>query len=249
MLTLFPDAITIDRQMAVRKGLAMGRRMTKEEWLRLRRLKYRVMVMTALTLMAVILVVSILLIRKLVMKYKTDPVNTEETIEVELPGEKSVQINYLTPNRYSRSQEPLIEVKGIVIHYTANPGTSAKANRNYFEGLAKTKSASASSHYVIGIDGEVIQCIPLTEIAYASNSRNIDTVSIECCHEDETGKFNEKTYASLVSLAASLCRKYHLGQEDILRHYDVSEKQCPLYYVENEEAWIRLQKDIMKAAK
>lgn len=150
----------------------------------------------------------------------------------------------LTPNPYSRSEEPLKKVKGIVIHYTANPGTSAEANRNYFENLKSQTKTSASSHFVIGLEGEILQCIPLDEISFASNDRNVDTISIECCHPDATGKFNEKTYDSLVALTAWLCSKYRLDKEDILRHYDVTGKLCPLYYVKHEDAWKTLKEDI-----
>lgn len=151
----------------------------------------------------------------------------------------------LTPNAYSRPESPLKKVKGIVIHYTANPGTSAEANRNYFENLRLQTKTSASSHFVIGLDGEIIQCIPLDEIAFASNDRNDDTISIECCHPDATGKFNQKTYDSLVALSAWLCSKYNLEEEDILRHYDITGKLCPLYYVKHEDAWVALKEDIM----
>jgi len=155
-----------------------------------------------------------------------------------------IQNMYLTPNVYSRPQTELKEVKGVVIHYTANPGTSAQANRNYFENLATLKTTSSSSHFVIGLEGEIIQCIPLNEIAYASNERNEDTISIECCHLDETGKFNEKTYQSLVALVAQLCIEFDLGDEDIIRHYDIRGKKCPLYYVDHEDAWLLLKADI-----
>ena len=43
----------------------------------------------------------------------------------------------LTPNKNSRPQTKLKKVNGIVVHYTANPGTDAMANRNYFESLEK----------------------------------------------------------------------------------------------------------------
>ncbi len=151
----------------------------------------------------------------------------------------------LTPNNYSRSEKPLKRVKGIVIHYTANPGTSANANRNYFENLRLQTKTSASSHFVIGLDGEILQCIPLDEIAFASNNRNDDTISIECCHPDATGKFNQKTYNSLVALSAWLCSKYGLDKRDLLRHYDVTGKLCPLYYVKHEDAWKALKDDII----
>ena len=94
-----------------------------------------------------------------------------------------LDVQLLTPNPNSRPQIPLRRLNGIVIHYTANPGSSAMQNRNYFEGL-KDGGTKASSHFIIGIDGEIVQCIPSSEIAYASNSRNDDTLSIECCHPD-----------------------------------------------------------------
>lgn len=151
---------------------------------------------------------------------------------------------YLTPNEYSRPQIPLKKVKGIVVHYTANPGTSAKNNRNYFEGLKDSKETYASSHYIIGLEGEIIQCIPLDEISYASNDRNVNTISIECCHNTKSGEFSNATYRSLVKLLAWLCGEYNLKENDIIRHYDITGKICPKYYVDHEEKWIELKNDV-----
>ena len=134
----------------------------------------------------------------------------------------------------------------MVIHYVGNPGTTARANRNYFASLASGKEGTyASSHFVVGLEGEVVQCVPLTEVAYASNTRNGDTVSIEVCHPDETGEFSPVTYGRCVELAAWLCREFKLDPEtDVIRHYDVTGKECPLYYVEHPEAWERLKADV-----
>ena len=154
-----------------------------------------------------------------------------------LTGNRITQM-LLTPNEYSRPGDELKKVNGIVIHYVGNPGTSAENNRNYFENLKDTKERSASSHYIVGLEGEIIQCVPLEEISYASNSRNYDTIAIECCHPDTTGKFNSMTYEALVELTAALCKSYKLDpMTDILRHYDVSGKECPVYYVQNESEW------------
>lgn len=153
----------------------------------------------------------------------------------------------LTPNVNSRPGKKLKKVNGIVIHYTANPGTDAQANRNYFEGRKDEADASenkVSSHFIVGLDGEIVQCIPLEEIAYASNDRNRDTVSIECCHPDETGKFTAETYRAVISLCAWLCDRYELRKDEIIRHYDVTGKLCPLYYVKHEEAWEELKASI-----
>lgn len=153
--------------------------------------------------------------------------------------------NYLTPNEYSRPGKELKEVNAIVVHYVGNPGTTAAQNRSYFENLKDTHATSASSHYIIGMEGEIIQCVPLNEISYASNNRNKDTIAIECCHPDETGQFTTATYKSLVKLVAALCRTYDLDPEaGIIRHYDVTGKYCPLYYVNHEDEWYGFKLDV-----
>ena len=164
--------------------------------------------------------------------------------EIETPG--YVQKDYLTVNEWSRPGTSLEKINGVVIHYVGNPGTTARANRNYFASLASGKEGTyASSHFVVGLEGEVVQCVPLTEVAYASNTRNGDTVSIEVCHPDETGEFSPVTYGRCVELAAWLCREFKLDPEtDVIRHYDVTGKECPLYYVEHPEAWERLKADV-----
>lgn len=159
-------------------------------------------------------------------------------------GAPYIDVQLLTPNEYSRPQLPLNEVKHIAIHYTANPGSTASANRDYFENLAVTQETKVSSHFVVGIEGEVVQCIPTSELSYATNERNIDTVSIETCHPDETGKFTEASYDSVVKLTAWLCTRFGLTAEDVIRHYDVTGKNCPKYYVENPDAWTQMKADI-----
>lgn len=163
---------------------------------------------------------------------------------VTLSNEVKIKEELLSINPYSRPGTKLHVVQGIVIHYVGNPGTSAINNRNYFEGLAKSHATSASSHFVVGLKGEIVQCIPLNEIAYASNERNGDTISIEVCHPDAEGKFNKKTYQSVVALTAYLCKMFELKAEDVIRHYDVTGKKCPLYYVEHEESWLKLKEEI-----
>ena len=148
---------------------------------------------------------------------------------------------------YTYPEIKLEKVKGIVVHYTANPGSTAMENRNYFEGLKDSHKTFASSHFVVGLDGEIIQCIPTKEVAYASNDRNSDTLSIECCHYAENGKFTEKTYSSLVKLCAYLCHRFGLTQDDIIRHYDVTGKNCPKYFVEHPKVWKRFRADVKTA--
>ena len=131
-------------------------------------------------------------------------------------------------------------VRNIVIHYVANPGTTAQQNRDYYA----SRSSDVSSHFVIGLKGEIIQCIPLHEKSSASNHRNKDTISIEVCHPDESGKFTDASYQSLVKLTAWLLDVCDLDSNDVIRHYDITGKQCPLYFVTREDAWKQFLKDV-----
>ena len=162
-------------------------------------------------------------------------------LELERP---ELAVDLLTVNEYSRPGEELPEVKSIFIHYTANAGTTAEQNRSYFESLAESHERSASAHFVIGIDGTIVQCIPTKEIAYAVKGRNYDSISIECCYINENGKFESATYNSLIELTAWLLHKYELEPGDVLRHYDEGGKNCPKYYVEHEDAWDRFLGDL-----
>ena len=154
----------------------------------------------------------------------------------------------LTPNEYSRPQLPLEQVNAVVIHYVGNPGTSAEANRSYFEGLAVSGETHASSNFIVGLEGEILQCVPVDEVAYCSSDRNGDTVSIEICHPDETGRFTEASYQSAVRLTAWLCSAFGLDPETgVIRHYDVTGKACPLYYVQNPDQWEAFKADVAAA--
>lgn len=133
----------------------------------------------------------------------------------------------------SRRGVDLEDLQDIVIHYVGNPGTSAQQNHDYYA----NPTSEVSSHFVIGLNGEIIQCIPLWEKSSASNHRNRDTISIEVCHPDASGKFTDASYRSLVKLTAWLCDSCGLKRSAVIRHYDVTGKQCPLYFVTHEDTW------------
>ena len=140
----------------------------------------------------------------------------------------------------SRRGVMLEGVRNIVIHYVGNPGTTAQQNRDYYA----SRSSAVSSHFVIGLKDEIIQCIPLHEKSSASNHRNKDTISIEVCHPDESGKFTDAAYQSLVKLTAWLCEICDLDSGDVIRHYDITGKQCPLYFVTHEDKWEQFKQEI-----
>lgn len=166
--------------------------------------------------------------------------NVKIAQSLEIPDWIDIQI--IDVHSTARTGNHLNDINNIVIHYVGNPKTTAKNNRDYFN----KPTTEVSSHFVVGLDGEIVQCIPLWEKSAASNERNRDTISVEVCHPDESGKFTEKGYNSTVKLTAWLCKNFGLDSEDVIRHYDITEKICPKYYVENPEKWKKFKKDVKK---
>ncbi len=158
--------------------------------------------------------------------------------DVQVPDYVDVQI--IDVNGKARRGVALEAVNDIVIHYVGNPGTTAQQNHDYFD----NPETEVSAHFLVGLEGEIIQCVPLDEKSSASNDRNRDTISIEVCHPDETGAFQEATYDALVKLTAWLCQTYGLDTSHVIRHYDVTGKLCPLYFVEHEDAWKQFLVDV-----
>jgi len=169
-----------------------------------------------------------------------------------------IDVDYLTRNPYSRPGTPLASrVKALAVHWTGNPGTGARQNRDYFESLkaqrpGESGSRFASAHYICGLRGEIIQCIPETETAYHAGAKeytpqarsrlgaapNECTLGVELCHPTETGEFTQETLAAAVQLCADICARYGLNpRADILRHYDITYKVCPRWFVDNPAAF------------
>lgn len=160
----------------------------------------------------------------------------------------NIEEQLLPISSYCRSGEKQGEIQYVVIHWVENPESSAMWNRNYFNSFATSHEKTASSHYIIGLKGEIIKCIPEDEVAFHSGSYSMNrkSIGIENCHPDWEGKFNDKTYNSLLELCVDICKRYNLSVNNIIRHYDVTGKECPKYYVKNIEAWVNFKNDLLK---
>ncbi len=192
----------------------------------------------ALTALALLTVIAVALCAAI----KLDLFKNKNTVRDE-PTPDWVDVQLIDVDGHSRRGVKLEEINDIVIHYVGNPGTTAQQNRNYFN----NPDSSVSSHFLVGLDGEVIECVPLDEKSSATSERNRDTISIEVCHPDESGKFTDASYQSLVRLTAWLCDTYGLSAEHVIRHYDTCGKECPLYYVVHEDAWEQFKSDVADA--
>ena len=157
-------------------------------------------------------------------------------------------------NKYSRPANKYLDegvsrqkITKIVIHYVANAGTSAINNRNYFNNLPKNEKIYAGAHYIVGLEGEIIRCIPDNEIAYHAGNADVNacSIGIEVCHPDKTGRFSYKSYLSLLKLVSWLCDKYNISADNVIRHYDVTGKARPIYYIDNPSEWRLFKKRLI----
>ncbi len=151
-----------------------------------------------------------------------------------------IQVQLIPKNADSRRGELLEDFNHIVIHYVGNPGTSAAQNQKYFT----NPGTQVNAHFLIGLEGEILQCLPLEEKSSATSERNRDTISIEVCHPDEEGRFTRESYDALLRLTGWLCVAMQVDETAVIRHYDATGKECPLYYVRNEESWLQFQSEL-----
>jgi len=172
-----------------------------------------------------------------------------------------IEKKFLTKNPYSRPGIRLKSVNGIVVHWVANTNTSAIANRNFFEMRKDETRGYGSAHFIIDLDGNIIQCLPLYEMAYhvGANEYNPNiiknlgiypnncTLGIECTHINNYGKMTIETYYSLIKLTHDLLKKYNLNNEkDLYRHYDITNKNCHKWFVDNPDKWEEFKKKVGK---
>lgn len=148
------------------------------------------------------------------------------------------------------------DVLGIVIHYTGNYGDTAVNNMKFF---ATGNTRSAGAHLFIDREGVTALSVPITRVAwsvgnpnnsYARGSyfamlNNKNTISIELC--DIVDKpISEKQKEALLC-AIRYFKKKCKNIRYIVRHFDIVQKDCPHYYVENQKEWLRLQSELLLA--
>lgn len=139
-------------------------------------------------------------------------------------------------------------IKYIVVHYTANDGDSDENNGKYFNGANR----HASAHIFVD-DDSCTQSVPDDYVAWSvggkkySNTNgakfygkatNSNTLNIEMCDTVRNGKYEatEKTQENTITIIKEKMRQYNIPIDRVIRHYDVTGKLCPAYFVD-EDAW------------
>ena len=147
--------------------------------------------------------------------------------------------NLIPIGKYNRPGTKSVP-KRICVHYTGDIGASADRLALFF---TTNPAAETSSQYIVGMNGEVIRCVPDDEIAYAAAGKNSGTIHIEVCYKQTSGEFDQASKDALRELVQELMQKYKLTSDKVVRHYDLTGKLCPYYYVD-ETRWAALHEYI-----
>lgn len=143
----------------------------------------------------------------------------------------------------------------LVIHFTANDGDSAKNNADYFA----REAPGASAHFFVD-EREIWQSVQEKDIAWHCGTRgmyfhpycrNANSLGIELCSRKRGEKyyFTPETVKNAQQFVRSLMKRYGIPMENVVRHYDVTHKNCPAPFVEDAGAWQRFKAGLMEQAK
>ena len=135
-------------------------------------------------------------------------------------------------------------IKYIVVHYTANNGDTAFGNAKYFR---NNKNLQASAHYFVD-ENEVWQSVKEGDTAFHCGAkhyrhpecRNGNAIGVELCSRKSGGGkyyFKAETEDRAAELVKSLMKKYGIDTNHVLRHFDVTGKNCPAPFVEDVTKW------------
>ena len=158
-------------------------------------------------------------------------------------------------------QRAAAAIKYIVIHYTGNDGDHDEGNANYF----KNNVVNASAHYFVD-DDSITMSVPELFTAWSVGGTkwkdcaatgggtmygkitNTNSISVEMCDTLRNGtiKATEQTMANTATLVKSLMKKYNIDINHVYRHFDVTGKHCPAYFM-NASAWAEFKERLKES--
>ena len=142
------------------------------------------------------------------------------------------------------------DIKYLVYHYTGNDGDHDTNNAKYY----RDNVVESSAHYFVD-DDSITQSVPDLVIAWAVGgkryknyketggaklygiAKNANSISIEMCDTSRDGALmaTEQTLSNAIELGKYLMQKYDIPIDRVIRHFEVSGKPCPAYFVDNEK--------------
>lgn len=146
------------------------------------------------------------------------------------------------PNSADYSKGRNANIRYLVIHFTANNGDTALNNVNYF----KNNVTASSAHFFVD-ERDILTSVPETDTAWHCGAkqylhaecRNANSIGIEMCSRKKNGEYYilEETVNNTIWLVQQLMKKYGIPTQRVVRHYDVTGKNCPEPMVKNTGLW------------
>lgn len=140
----------------------------------------------------------------------------------------------------------------IVVHYVGAVST-AKNNADYFY----SQDRGASANYFVD-DTSCWQVVEDKDAAwhcgtkgtyYHKYCRNNNSIGVEmCCIKNgKTLDISAKTEANTVEIVKMLMAKYDIPVSHVIRHYDVTHKNCPAPFVKDSARWQKFKNKLVDA--
>ena len=160
-----------------------------------------------------------------------------------------MKINFKECNSQNFAPGRSRKVKYLVIHYTSNKGDTAKNNADYF---AREK-VGASAHYFCD-ESEIWQSVKDTDTAWHCGAktykhpecRNSNSIGIEICMNDKNGNVRRGSIDTAAELTRYLMKRYGILLANVIRHHDVTGKDCPAPMVDDPALWDAFKKSLIK---
>lgn len=150
------------------------------------------------------------------------------------------------PNASNYRKGRTSSIKYVVIHYTANKGDTALDNVTYFA----NNVVKASAHFFVD-ENYTYSSVPVTDTAWHCGGKrqsrdggkwlgkctNSNSIGIEMCLLDKNGNVKNQTYINTVELTKQLMKEHNIPAENVIRHWDVTGKNCPAPFKGDDNAY------------
>ena len=162
------------------------------------------------------------------------------------------------PKNYGRPRNTS-DIKYLVYHYTGNDGDTAKSNCIYY----KNNVVEASAHYFVddwGVKQSVMDLFSAWSVGGKKWNdcdktgggtlygvvKNQNSISIEMCDTRKDGivMATDETLANAIELGKWLMQKYNIPFDHVVRHFDVTGKYCPKYFMDNDK-WMEFKSRLL----
>jgi N-acetylmuramoyl-L-alanine amidase CwlA len=137
-----------------------------------------------------------------------------------------IEQKFIPRGSLARPGIKLTNPSSITIHWVGPyPNQTPEVVRNWWIKGPDGKGIEASAHFIIK-DDRIMQCIPTGEVAWHCGGKgNYTSFGIEVIPANKEGKFSDLSIDTLIYCISTLP-----AHSILLRHYDWTKKDCPLYY-------------------